>query len=167
MTIKRPPIVIREMRPEDAQAFLAVHHAAVRSIAAKDYPPAVIEAWAPMPLNEGAIERVRANPDNEYRVIAEIGGRVVGIGAVVLQIAELRACYVAPNLGRKGIGLALVKAIERAAREHGAAHLELDSSLTAEPFYQTAGYEAIERSEHILHNGQRMVCVRMRKKLGA
>jgi putative acetyltransferase len=167
MRVRRLPIVIREMRPEDAPAFLAVHHAAVRSIAAKDYPPAVIEAWAPMPVNEGAIEQVRANLDKEYRVIAEIGSRVVGIGAADFQIAELRACYVAPDAGGKAVGLALVKEIERAAREQGVPHLELDSSLTAELFYQAAGYEAIERSEHILHNGQRMACVRMRKKLGA
>jgi len=120
-----------------------------------------------MPVNEGAIEQVRANLDKEYRVIAEIGSRVVGIGAADFQIAELRACYVAPDAGGKAVGLALVKEIERAAREQGVPHLELDSSLTAELFYQAAGYEAIERSEHILHNGQRMACVRMRKKLGA
>jgi putative acetyltransferase len=45
---QRPLVVIREMRSEDARAFLDVHHAAVRGIAAKDYPLAVIEAWAPM-----------------------------------------------------------------------------------------------------------------------
>jgi putative acetyltransferase len=94
---QRPLVVIREMRSEDARAFLDVHHAAVRGIAAKDYPLAVIEAWAPMPLTDDAIERGRANPDKEYRLIAEIEGRVVGIGAAVFEVAELRACYVAPD----------------------------------------------------------------------
>ena len=119
-----------QMCSEDARAFLVVHHAAVRGVAAKDYPLAVIEAWAPMPITEDAIDRVRANPDNEYRVISEIDGRVVGIGAAVFDTAELRACYVTPDAGEKGVGSALVEEIERAARERGVAHLELDLSLT-------------------------------------
>jgi putative acetyltransferase len=155
------------MRSEDARAFLAVHRAAVRGIAAKDYPLAVIDAWAPMPVTEDAIEQVRANPEKDYRLIAVIEDRVVGIGAAAFEIAELRACYVTPDAGRKGVGSALVKEIERAAREQGVPHLELDSSVTAESFYRTAGYEVIERGEHVLRTGQRMACVKMRKELGA
>ena len=162
---QHPAVIIRQMRSGDARAFLVVHHAAVRGIATKDYPLAVIEAWAPMPITEDAIEWVRANPDNEYRVIAEIDGRVVGIGAAVFDTAELRACYVTPDAGKRGVGSTLVKEIERAAREQGVPHLELDSSVSAESFYRTAGYEVIERTEHALHNGQRMACVKMRKEL--
>ena len=79
------PLVIRRMGPNDARAFLEVHHAAVREIAAKDYPSAVVDDWAQLPLTEEAIERVRANPDDEYRLVAEIDGRVVGIGALVVE----------------------------------------------------------------------------------
>jgi putative acetyltransferase len=163
----QPPIVIREMRSTDARAFLDVQRGAVRGIAAKDYPLAVIEAWAPMPVTRDAIERVRANPEKEYRLIAEMEGRVVGIGAAVFEKFELRACYVAPDAGRKGVGSALVKEIERAARDHAVPHLELDSSLTAESFYRAVGYEIIDRGEHVLGNGQPMASVKMRKELGA
>jgi GNAT superfamily N-acetyltransferase len=163
---QRPTVVIREMRSEDAHAFLEVHHAAVRSIAVKDYPPAVIEAWAPMPVTEDAIVLVRANADKEFRLIAEVAGRVVGIGAAVFENLELRACYVAPDAGRKGVGSALVKAIEGAARAQRVRRLELDSSVTAEFFYRALGYEVLERGEHVLGNGQRMACVKMHKELG-
>jgi GNAT superfamily N-acetyltransferase len=162
-----PSVVIREMRSKDAQAFLEVHHAAVRGTAAKDYPLAVIEAWAPMPVTEDAMGLVRANADKEFRLIAEIAGRVVGIGAAVFENLELRACYVAPDAGRKGVGSALVKGIERAARGLRVPRLELDSSVTAEFFYRTLGYEVVERGEHVLGSGQRMACVKMRKELGA
>jgi GNAT superfamily N-acetyltransferase len=164
---QRPSVVVREMRLEDARAFLEVHRAAVRGIAAKDYPPAVIEAWAPMPVTKDAIGLVHANSDREFRLIAEIGGRVVGIGAAVFENLELRACYVDPAASRKGVGSALVKEIERAAREQRVPRLDLDSSVTAECFYRTVGYEVVERGEHFLGNGQRMACVRMRKELGA
>jgi putative acetyltransferase len=158
-------IVVREMRSADARAFLEVHHAAVRGTAVVDYPPKVIEAWAPMPVTEAAAERVRENPENEYRLIAEMDGQVVGIGALALESSELRACYVAPAAGRRGVGSALVHEIERAARERGLSRLQLDSSITAEAFYRKLGYEVHERTEHVLHNGQRMACVSMRKSL--
>ena len=88
---------------------------------------------------------------------------MVGIG--VVQKNELRACYVTPSASRRGVGSALLRAIERAAREQGTTYLEADSSLTAEPFYRSNGYLVRERGEHVLHNGQRMACVKMRKNV--
>jgi putative acetyltransferase len=163
--MKDRKIVVREMRSTDARAFLEVHHAAVRGTAVVDYPLAVIEAWAPSRVTEEAAEQVRANRENEYRLIAEIDGQVVGIGALVFESSELRACYVAPVAGRRGVGSALVREIERAARERGLSVLELDCSITAEAFYRKQGYEVRGRGEHILGNGQRMACVKMRKVL--
>jgi putative acetyltransferase len=118
-----------------------------------------------MPVTEEAVDQVRANRENEYRLIAEIDRQVVGIGALAFENSELRACYVAPAAGRRGVGSALVLEIERAARERGLSALELDSSITAEAFYRKQGYEARERGEHILRNGPRMACVKMRKSL--
>lgn len=63
------------------------------------------------------------------------------------------------------MGSALLHEIERVAREHGLAFLELDSSVTAEPFYEAYGYDAREHGEHVLPSGQRMACVKMRKAL--
>jgi putative acetyltransferase len=156
---------VREMRPDDARAFLEVHHAAVRGLAAKDYNQAVIDDWAPLPVTDKAVERFLLNPDNEIRLVAEHDGEVVGIGALVIDKAELRACYVAPEASRKGVGSALVREIERIAEEHGVGALELDSSVTAEPFYLARGYEVRERGEHILRSGQAMACVKMVKSL--
>jgi hypothetical protein len=59
----------------------------------------------------------------------------------------------------------LVAAIEQVARDHGLAHLELLSSLTAEPFYRALGYKVEERVEHMLGSGSRMPAVKMRKTL--
>jgi putative acetyltransferase len=158
-------ITVRQMRAEDARAFLEVHHAAVRGIAAPDYPLAVIEAWATLPVTDRTVAGFLANPDDEIRLVAEIDGEIVGVGAVVPSKAELRACYVAPGAARRGVGSALVREIERIAREHDLTFLELDSSVTAEPFYTALAYEVRERGEHILGSGQPMACVRMRKDL--
>jgi len=159
--------LIREMLPEHALAFLETHHAAVRGLAAADYPRQVIDAWAPMPITPEHVEFVRLNADCEYRLVAELDGRIVGLGCLVARNNELRACYVAPPAGRKGVGSAILREIERVARGQGVAVLKADSSLTAEPFYRANGYEFCGRGEHVLNSGARMACVKMRKNLAA
>jgi putative acetyltransferase len=156
---------IRKMRAEDARAFLKVHHAPVREVAAKDYSVEIIDAWAPLPITEHHAAGVLTNPDGEFRLVAESEGRVVGIGAHVAENHEVRACYVAPEAGRRGVGSALLREIEREALQRGLKFLEADSSLTAEPFYAANGYFILERGEHLLHGGERMACVMMRKHL--
>jgi putative acetyltransferase len=158
------PVTIREMRSGDARRFLEIHHAAVREIAANDYPPSVVEAWA-RPITDQVIERFLANRDGEVRLVAEIDGEPVGIGAIVVSHSELRACYVDPSAARRGVGTALVTKIEEIAREHRLGHLELESSITAEPFYSALGYEVESRGQLLLSAEVPMASVKMRKRL--
>jgi putative acetyltransferase len=156
------PLVIRVMRFEDARTFLEVHHAAIRGIAARDYPDAVVAVWA-APISAGMIDRFLQNRDNETRLVAELDGRIVGVGAVVIPKSELRACYVAPDLARTGIGSALVNELERIAKDLGLDHLHLESSLTAERFYLSLGYRVEARGELRIAPGVSMAAVTMRK----
>jgi putative acetyltransferase len=158
-------VTIRPMQPEEARRFLEIHRAAVRGLAAKDYSPVVVDAWAPLPITDETLERFLSNRDHEIRLMAEIDGQCVGIGAIVLGNSELRACYVAPGAARRGVGSALVAEIERIAREHGLLYLRLESSLTAEPFYEALGYRVEERGEHVLGSGVAMAAIKMRKQL--
>jgi putative acetyltransferase len=158
-------IHVRPARPEDARSFIEVRNAAVRGIAAKDYPPAVIDSWAKSPITDATIEHFLANPDKETRLVAELNSEIVGIGSLVLEKNELRACYVLPSAARQGVGSAILGEIERIALENGVTFLQMDSSVTAEPFYNAMGYEVLEYGEHVLYKGPRMACVRMRKLL--
>lgn len=160
MTVK-----VREMRREDGRLFIEVRNAAVRGISVKDYPPDVIENWAGPPVTEAMLERLLINPDKEIRLVAEIEGEIVGMGALVIATNELRACYVSPSAIRNGVGSAIIREIERIALENDVTFLQMDSSVTAEPFYKAMGYEVIEYGEHILSSGGRMACVKMRKSL--
>ena len=157
------------MHDDEARSFLLIQRASVRGLAANDYPPSVIDAWAPpLPVTDTAVAFFRVNHDEEIRLVAELDGELVGIGALVLADSELRACYVLPAAARCGIGSALVAEIERIARHYGLTHLELLSSLTAEPFYRRLGYEAEDRVEHALGSGRGlMAAVKMRKALEA
>lgn len=158
-------VSVRLMRPEDARQFLEIHRESVRGIAGKDYPSTVIDAWAPLPITEEMVNRFLSNPDQELRWIAEVEGAPVGIGALVVSNAELRACYVVPHAARRGVGTALVAQIERTAREHGLKYLRVTSSVTAEPLYSALGYVVEESGEFVLRSGTPMTAVRMRKEL--
>ena len=73
--------------------------------------------------------------------------------------------YVSPEGARRGCGSALVREIERIARDNEVARLTLHASLNAERFYLGCGYVALERTEVALANGHRMAVVRMGKDL--
>jgi putative acetyltransferase len=159
-------IVVRRMRPDEARRFLEIHHESVRGLADKDYPPTVIDAWAPLPITVERLQRFLENRDGEVRLIAERDGAPVGIGALVVANAELRACYVVPGVARRGVGAAIVAEIERLAREHGLDHLQLESSVTAEPFYRALGYRVEKRGELVIAPGVQMAAITMWKPLG-
>lgn len=161
----RPTVFVREMRADEAQRFLLVHHEAVRGIAAKDYAREIVDEWAPMPISPEAVDRVIANPEHEVRIVAEIGGEIAGIAVVVPDRNELRACYVMPKVARRGVGTALVSRLEEIAKLRGVKYLELESSITAEHFYAALGYKTLEHGEHVMSTGGRMACVKMRKKI--
>ncbi len=156
---------VRPMQAHEARQFLEIHHDSVRGLAANDYPASVIEAWAPLPVTDERLQRFLQNHDNEIRLIAELNGEPVGIGALVLANSELRACYVLPNAARHGIGTALVAEIERLARKHGIRELHLESSINAEPFYAALGYRLEKRGEHLVAPGVPMAAIKMRKEL--
>jgi putative acetyltransferase len=153
------------MRPGDARAWLDVHRAAVRGLAAGDYPDEAIRAWAPLPVTDAEVERLRGAATDERRLVAVRGGRVVGIAAWRPATSEVTACYVAPEEARSGVGSALLDAIEAGARRAGLSALEADSSLNAEPFYRRRGYAVLERGTRRLEAGPAMAAVRMRKAL--
>jgi N-acetylglutamate synthase-like GNAT family acetyltransferase len=99
------------------------------------------------------------------RVAAIAEDRIIGVGAVVPQLSQLRACYVLREVCRQGVGEAIVRRLEGIARERGASSLTLDASLNAVSFYARLGYERIEQGEHLLSCEVAMPCVKMHKVL--
>ena len=156
-------LIIRQFAVSDAEAWLDVHRASVRAIAAGDYSQAVIDAWAP-PIGAGMIEYLQVGRSGT-KIVAEFDGEIAGIGELGLDKSELRACYVSPHFTRRGVGRALAAQLEALARNDGVTALSLASTVTAEPFYARLGYAVTGRGTHVLHTGEPMACVFMRKSL--
>ncbi len=158
------PITVRPLRADEGRIYLEIVNSAIRGLAVTHYAPDAIEGWV-VPVTDEAVRDLMLNADHEIRLVAELDGKPVGIGALVVERSELRACYVSPQTARRGCGSALVREIERLARENGLTRLDLAASINSEPFYAAHGYEVRERSEVVLGNGHRLPAVWMGKNL--
>jgi putative acetyltransferase len=163
------PVHLEPARPDDATAMLAVHRAAIRGTAAAAYPPEVIEAWAPLPITPAHIDGLaqRLASGTEHAVLArDAAGHVVGFGSIIPSTCELRALYVAPEHGRRGVGAMILAHLEAMAVALGLPELQMDASTNAVAFYRRHAFAAEGAGEHMLASARRMDCVRMRKPLG-
>ncbi|HEY7446523.1 MAG TPA: GNAT family N-acetyltransferase [Vicinamibacterales bacterium] len=164
MESARQPITVRPLRADEERLYMEIVNSAILGLARSHYSPDAIAGWV-VPINEETLGNLARNEEHEIRLIAELDGEPVGIGALILERSELRACYVSPKAARRGCGSALVREIERLALENGLTRLELAGSLNAEPFYAAHGYHVRERSDVVLRNGYRMAAVWMEKNL--
>ena len=157
-------MVVRALRPGEERRYLEIVNSAIQGLASHHYPPDAIAGWL-VPETDDNVRDLIANADREIRLVAELDGVPSGIGALVVERSELRACYVSPGAARRGCGRLLVEEIERIARAHGLTRLDVASSLNAEPFYARLGYQARQRHDIVLRNGHPLAAVLMDKSL--
>lgn len=69
-------------------------------------------------------------------------GRASGLLDPARDAAKIRAFFIAPQAARRGVGAALLRACEEAARKGGFCRAELMATLPGEPFYAAHGYVA-------------------------
>ncbi len=157
------------MRKGDGVGILTLQRRAIHEVGRANYPAEILHVWCPpiAPANlpaAGARFEARITPE-ESILVAEVDRRLAGFGVVAPACNELRAIYVNPDFMRRGVGAALLRELERIAREGKANWLTLDSSLIAERFYLRHGYREIERGLHTFSSGATMACVKMKKEL--
>lgn len=79
-------------------------------------------------------------------VVAEEGGRLVGMAQLDPREGRLRALFVDADLQGQGLGRLLLADIERRSREHRLGILHGAMALNAVPFYTRAGFRPAGRS---------------------
>lgn len=83
---------------------------------------------------------------NNEVFVAEEQGRIVGFATIIAHDgndAELEGLFVEPAEWRRGIGRALVHAVEREAQAWGATRLHVLANPHALDFYRAVGFETI------------------------
>lgn len=165
--MKREDVKIRRAIGKDAPQILSMHAASVRGAPAAFYDADILNDWSPDPSPPERLERLKVALETAEQMafVAEAGDQIVGFGSIVPKQSMLGAIYVHPDFVNQGLGGRLLSQLEALAREAGLAELKMDASLNAEGFYQSRGFEILERGEHILRTGRSMACVKMRKFL--
>jgi GNAT superfamily N-acetyltransferase len=154
-------IILRRAEPRDAASTWSVRAAAIRELCKSDYGAAEVAAWASTPLPDRHV----AAMSRESFLVAEQDGAVVGFGIVNTETTEIEALFVHPDSARRGIGRQLLAGLEDIARGARLTSLHLSASLNAVRFYETAGYQIVERTVYRHPSGLELACVAMRKSL--
>jgi putative acetyltransferase len=150
---------IRRAAPADAERILRLHVDSIRRVCAASYTPQQIDAWT---RAKRAEHYTQAMKNGESMFVAESSGECLGFSA--LRGDFVMAVYVSPDHQRRGIGGALLAALEQDARQRHIIELQLKSTLNAEGFYTSRGYRRVEPSVHVMH-GVEVPCVKMQKRL--
>ena len=77
--------------------------------------------------------------------------------------ARIRAFFVHPDYARRGVGRHIINVCEAEARKSGFASFELGATLPGVPLYMAVGYEAVERVDTVLPDGEVLGILKMRK----
>ncbi|OOG28715.1 GNAT family N-acetyltransferase [Thioalkalivibrio denitrificans] len=131
---------LREFREEDLGAVLDVFQASVRQVAARDYIPEQVEAWAPVPPDE---EYWRRRLVRKAVFVCETEGALAGFIAIDTR-GHVDLLFVHPAHLRRGVATALLARARAWAMERGARRLTTDASVTARPFFEQAGFRVTE-----------------------
>ena len=172
----------RKATKEDIPRLKEIIEASVRGLQANDYSPTQIDAA----LNSVYGVDTQLIIDGTY-LVAEINSEIVACGGwskrktlyggdqfearedslldPAKDAAKIRAFFVHPNWARQGIGAAILKACEDAAKAAGFTRLEMGATLSGVAFYKAKGYSAVENLEVPLSNGESLPIVKMQKVL--
>jgi len=129
-----PPLRLRRARLADAAAMARVMRAAARAEAHR-YRPGLAEAWGKLPA---LYHRWAMTAGGEARVVAALGGRVVGFAG--WRGREITTLFVHPRWAGRGLGRRLLAAAEAGAAASGARALVVLAARGAVPFYLARGW---------------------------
>ncbi|MCF7752221.1 GNAT family N-acetyltransferase [Bacillus subtilis subsp. subtilis] len=149
---------LRRGAVEEADRLWGLRTRCVRELCSTAYRPEVIAQWAASP------------PPAQYRdliarggcVVAEDGaGQLLGYGILDTAGNEIDALFVDPDRGGRGIGQALMQALQALADP--ARPLVLSASLNAVPFYLRCGFQALREESYPHPSGVALASVRMQR----
>lgn len=140
-------LTVRVATDRDAEAAVEVLRRSITELCFADHQgdAATLEGW----LANKTPRHFRnwLSREGQYTVIAARDSTVCGVGMLAAD-GGVRLCYVHPEHTRLGVGRALVMALETEAKARGLTRLHLDSTLSAQAFYEALGFHrAVESTD--------------------
>ena len=134
-------ITLRRFVESDVQAVQNIIHRGLREVNGRDYPAELIEEYC----NYFTLEKIKSQAISAHMYVAVAENQVVGTGSIApywnSEIESiLLTIYVLPEYIGKGIGTAVISALEKDEYFLRAKRIEIPSSITAVKFYKKMGY---------------------------
>ena len=135
---------IRPYHPADAPGLADLYARSVRHFGPRGYSAAQVEAWAATACAERTAVRCA---DGRTVLVAEgADGRLLGFGDMEAD-GHLDFLYVAPEGEGRGIGSALLAALEAVAHAQGSTRTFVEASELARPLFERRGYTIDRRND--------------------
>jgi putative acetyltransferase len=155
-------ILIRPYKASDVSSLVSLFRASVRGIAARDYDPSQIRAWAPDTIDK---EKFGHRRESKATWVAEVEDRIGGFSDLASD-GHVDSLYVHPDFQRRGVARALLQYVEQEARAIYVRRLYTEASITARPAFEAVGFRVIV-PQTITMRGEAMTVYRMEKQLDA
>lgn len=140
--------MIRPFVAHDAGAVAALTLAAIRTIGARAYSPAQVDAWAARHL---APERFPACAAKGDRILVAVDAQDMPMAYVLTEAdGHVDMLYCHPDHSGNGVAGLLLHAAEAEARSKGIARLYTEASELARPVFARAGYTLLHRRDFTL-----------------
>ena len=134
-------ITIRRFAENDAEAVQNIIHRGLREVNGKDYPPELMEEYC----QYFTLEKIKSQADCAHTYVVLADDKVIGTGSISPYWGSetesiLLTIYVQPEYIGKGVGTAIIRALEQDEYFLRANRIEIPSSMTAVKFYEKMGY---------------------------
>jgi putative acetyltransferase len=153
-------MLIREFIITDTQQILQLFYDTVHRVNIRDYTPEQVDAWAPKhPDVQKWIERMQ----DRITYVAEENSEVLGF-AELERNGHIGCFYAHADHQHMGVGTALFDQIQLIAENLNLPKLFVEVSITAKPFFERMGFNAIA-TEEIELRGEKLFANVMEKRL--
>jgi putative acetyltransferase len=156
------PYPLRPFLPADTMALRELFAQSIEELTAEDYDEDQRVAWASTAADAEAFAR---RLGSMVTLVVQVDGEYAGF-ASLKDNSVFDMLYVHPYFAGQGVGTALADAIETLAKSRGATEITVESSDTAEPFFEDRGYQATQRNM-LPRDDLWLTNTTMKKRLGA
>ena len=139
--------MIRRYQIGDEFHIRKIFHDAIFELAAKDYTPGQLVAWANPAVRDESYWKTRCETKKPY--VMDKDGRLVGF-LEMDSTGHIKSAYVSPADSKQGVMSDLLEEAIRHALKNRIRRLFVEASITAVPFFRLHGFRWVRDDEALI-----------------